>query len=70
MLGIAIPAHDEGLSIAACVRAALDAATHARLNGEACVVMVVADACSDDTALIRAIHHRLEAGSATGRVDV
>ena len=55
MLGIAIPAHDERSSITACVRAALAAATHDRLNGEACVVLVVADACSDDTAALARI---------------
>lgn len=52
MLGIIIPAHDEAAHIGACVTAALRAASHVELLGEAVRVVVVADHCSDNTAHI------------------
>lgn len=50
MIGVAIPAHDEGAHIAAAVAAVQAAARHPALQGEAVEIAVVADACSDATA--------------------
>lgn len=50
MIGVAIPAHDEGAHIAAAVAAVQAAAQHPALRGEAVEIVVVADACSDGTA--------------------
>lgn len=50
MIGIVIPAHDEASLIEACLEAALAAARHPDLDGEAVEILVVLDTCSDDTA--------------------
>lgn len=50
MIGVVIPAHDEAAHIAAAVAAARHAAAHPLLGGEAVEILVVADACHDDTA--------------------
>ncbi|MGC3987429.1 MAG: glycosyltransferase [Pseudorhodoferax sp.] len=50
MIGVVIPAHDEAACIAAAVAAARRAAAHPRLCGEPVAILVVADACQDDTA--------------------
>lgn len=56
MLAIVIPAHNEASSIGACVQAAHAALTDSDLGGEDGTVIVVADACSDETAAIAAQH--------------
>ncbi|KQP35463.1 glycosyltransferase family 2 protein [Pseudorhodoferax sp. Leaf274] len=50
MIGVVIPAHDESAHIAAAVAAARCAAAHPALAGEPVEILVVADACRDDTA--------------------
>jgi glycosyltransferase involved in cell wall biosynthesis len=52
MLGVVIPAHDEEQHIGACVFSVQEAARSRSLNGEPVVIVVVADACSDDTVRI------------------
>jgi glycosyltransferase involved in cell wall biosynthesis len=47
MIGILIPAHNEEELIEACIRAALRAASHERLEGETVLVLVVLDSCTD-----------------------
>ncbi|CAM2146123.1 Glycosyl transferase [Pararobbsia alpina] len=50
MLGVVIPAHNESRTISACVRAVTSAISHRQLSGEDARIVVVADACTDDTA--------------------
>lgn len=50
MIGVAIPAHDEAGHIGAALAAVQRAAVHPALAGEPVAVVVVADACNDDTA--------------------
>ncbi|KPH00251.1 glycosyl transferase [Pseudomonas sp. RIT-PI-q] len=47
MIGILIPAHNEEDLLEACIRAALRAACHERLEGETVLVLVVLDSCTD-----------------------
>jgi len=47
MIGILIPAHNEEALIEPCIRAALRAACHERLEGETVLVLVVLDSCTD-----------------------
>ncbi|WP_309676024.1 glycosyltransferase [Pseudomonas sp.] len=47
MIGILIPAHNEEALIEQCIRAALRAACHERLEGETVLVLVVLDSCTD-----------------------
>lgn len=47
MIGIVIPAHNEEALLEDCLNAALLAATHELLNGEAVEVLVVLDSCTD-----------------------
>ncbi|MDH6169931.1 glycosyltransferase involved in cell wall biosynthesis [Variovorax boronicumulans] len=49
MIGIVIPAHNEGERIAAALQAVLRAAEHPALLGEPVGVAVVLDSCSDST---------------------
>lgn len=49
MIGIVVPAHNEEGTIASCVASAVLAGTHAALQGEAVVVLVVLDRCQDGT---------------------
>lgn len=60
MIGIVIPAHNEGDVIGRCVLGALAAAQNDRLEGEAVEVVVVADACTDGT-----VASAVRAGGAT-----
>lgn len=50
MIGVVVPANNERDVIGACLMSIRRAAGDARLSGEAVEVLVVADACSDDTA--------------------
>jgi glycosyltransferase involved in cell wall biosynthesis len=52
MIGIVIPAHNEDELLGACLRAALDAARHPRLRGEAVQIVAVLDSCDDDSAAV------------------
>lgn len=56
MIGVLVPAHNEAARIAACLRSLRKAAAHPGLAGEAVLIAVVLDACSDDTAAICAQH--------------
>lgn len=47
MIGILIPAHNEEALLEDCLRAALRAARHESLEGEAVEVLVVLDSCTD-----------------------
>lgn len=47
MIGILIPAHNEEALLEDCLRAALRAAQHESLGGEAVEVLVVLDSCTD-----------------------
>jgi len=49
VIGIVIPAHNEGERIAAALQAVLRAAVHPALRGETVGVAVVLDSCSDST---------------------
>lgn len=54
MIGVSVPAHNEQAHIGACLAALLQAACHPALHGEAVLVHVVLDACTDGTlALVR-----------------
>ncbi|MCS4511693.1 glycosyltransferase [Xylophilus ampelinus] len=50
MIGVCVPAHDEALEIEACLASIQEAARH--VLGEPVRIVVVADACNDDTAAI------------------
>jgi len=52
MIGILIPAHNEEDLIEECIRAALRAGCHERLEGEPVLVLVVLDSCTDRSAAI------------------
>jgi len=54
MIGVAIPAHDEAATLAACLRSVLRAASHPRLRGEPVRIVVVLDDCSDESTSIAA----------------
>jgi Glycosyl transferase family 2 len=54
MIGIAIPAHNEATSLAACLDSVLLAARHPALDGEQTDVIVVLDACTDASIQIAA----------------
>lgn len=52
MIGVVIPAHDEAQHIAACLLSVQLAACSPRLQGEAVLLVVALDACTDATACI------------------
>jgi glycosyltransferase involved in cell wall biosynthesis len=52
MIGILIPAHNEEDLIEECIRAALRAGCHERLEGETVLVLVVLDSCTDRSSAI------------------
>lgn len=56
MIGVLIPAHNEGACIELCLVAVRRAAEHHLLSGEAVEILVVLDHCSDETADIVARH--------------
>jgi glycosyltransferase involved in cell wall biosynthesis len=56
MIGVVVPAHDEEAHLAACLAALQAAARCERLAGEAVMVVVALDACTDGTAGIARAH--------------
>ena len=56
MIGVVIPAHNEGERIGAALGAVLRAAAHPALGGEAVGIVVVLDSCSDATEAVVAQH--------------
>lgn len=56
MIGVVIPAHNEGERIGAALEAVLQAAAHPALDGEGVGVVVVLDSCSDATETIARQH--------------
>jgi len=56
VIGILVPAHNEEARLAACLQSLRDAARHPALHGEAVVIAVALDACSDASARICAGH--------------
>jgi glycosyltransferase involved in cell wall biosynthesis len=52
VLAIVIPAHNEAACIGACLSAVHEAVNHPALSGEATRVIVVCDACDDETSAI------------------
>ncbi|GAB3051204.1 glycosyltransferase [Stenotrophomonas tumulicola] len=50
MIAVIVPAHNEADTIARCLESVAVAAAHPRLWGEAVLVVVALDDCSDDTA--------------------
>jgi len=69
MIGVVIPAHNEQAYLDACLRAAIVAARHPALNGEAVRITVVLDDCSDASAAIVARHARRRGGKAGPVID-
>jgi glycosyltransferase involved in cell wall biosynthesis len=49
MIGVVVPAHNEERLIKFCLESLLDAAAHPALDGEAVEIIVVLDACTDQT---------------------
>ena len=64
MIGVVVPAHEEALSIGACLRAIRAAAKTPLLGGETVKVVVVLDACTDATGVVAR-----SLGAATVSVD-
>lgn len=56
MIGIIIPAHNEEAMLDDCLLAARAAATHPALLGEPVRIVVVLDACTDNSAAVAARH--------------
>ncbi len=52
MIGVLIPVHNEQALLPDCLDAALIAARHPGLQGEAVQILLVLDSCSDDSAAI------------------
>jgi len=50
MIGIAVPVHNEEARLADCLRALAAALRNPALDGEACAIVIVLDACSDGSA--------------------
>lgn len=47
MIGVLVPAHNEAEALGACLLSLQQAARHPDLNGEAVLILVVLDACTD-----------------------
>lgn len=56
MIGVVIPAHNEGEHLAACLAAVACAAAHPDLRGEAVYVVVVLDSCTDNSEDVALAH--------------
>jgi glycosyltransferase involved in cell wall biosynthesis len=52
MIGVIVPAHDEQDHIEACMQSLRRACVHAQLAGEAVEIIVVLDACLDNTGVL------------------
>ena len=52
MIGVVVPAHNEEKLISSCLESIIDAAAHRDLDGESVEVIVVLDACTDQTGQI------------------
>ncbi len=52
MIGIIVPAHDEEERIEDCVKSLINTAAHPSLAGEAVEIIVVLDACRDNTGVL------------------
>lgn len=62
MIGIVVPAHDEEDTIGPCIRSLVRASSDPKLEGEAVLVVVVLDSCSDATeAIVRGLGVRCTA---------
>ena len=61
MIGIVVPVHDEEACLAACLQALCAAATCPLLHGETVSIVIVLDACSDDSRRI-VLAHAMQAG--------
>lgn len=59
MIGIAVPAHNEEAMLGPCLAALLAAARDPGLRGEAVAVLIVLDACEDDSGGVVCRHRRL-----------
>lgn len=59
MIGIAVPAHNEEAMLGPCLAALLAAARDPGLQGEAVAVLIVLDACDDDSGGVVRRHRRL-----------
>jgi len=49
MIGVLVPAHNEAAVLGACLASLQQAALHPELNAEAVCILVVLDACTDDS---------------------
>jgi len=49
VIGVLVPAHNEAAVLGACLRSLQEAASHPGLNGEPVCILVVLDACTDDS---------------------
>jgi glycosyltransferase involved in cell wall biosynthesis len=56
MIGVIVPAHNEERVIGRCIDALIRAAAHPGLGGEDVQIVVVMDACADDTAHVVSRH--------------
>ncbi|PLZ04003.1 glycosyl transferase [Burkholderia sp. WAC0059] len=65
MIGIGIPAHNEAALLGRCLQSVRRCAAHCALAGEAVVVVVALDSCTDSSAAVCAAH-----GVETIAVDV
>ncbi len=56
MIGVVVPAHNEAALIGRCLQALITAAQHPELAGETVEILVVLDACDDETGeVVRAL---------------
>ena len=56
MIGVVVPVHDEEACLGACLDALRAAATCPRLRGEAVCIVIVLDACRDESQRIVLAH--------------
>ncbi|WP_426108746.1 glycosyltransferase [Pseudomonas sp. TWR1-1-4] len=56
MIGVVIPAHNEERCISACLASILESACHPDIKDQVVKIVVVLDACSDDTRALVSMH--------------